>query len=128
MRRALSISLILLLWLPAFAALMPQAGDAGLPFCCRRNGAHHCAMGTSDATAPSVGSGPGAAVGAPSLCPQFPATPAATTAPAFVPVSISVSGPALVAVVYSPGARRDAARAGRLRVELDRGPPVSTLA
>src|SRR5579871_706139 len=105
MRRALSISLILLLWLPALAALIPGIEDERLPFCCRRQGAHHCAMGAAEATAPTVGSG--ADVSARSVCPQFPATPAATIAPACVPVSSAASGPALVAAVYSPGASRE---------------------
>lgn len=125
MRRALSISLILLLWLPAVAALLAGADEARLPYCCRRQGAHHCAMGANEATAP--GDGSGAAVSAPSRCPQFPATPAATTPAAFVPVG-AASGPALVAVLYSPGASRDAARTGRLRLQLDRGPPPSAIA
>src|ERR1700676_4410862 len=99
MRRALSISLILLLWLPAVAALLPGAGDGRLPFCCPRQGAPHCAMGANEAAGQS--DGPGPAIGAPSRCPQFPATPAATTSAAFVPVG-AASGPALVAVVFLP--------------------------
>jgi hypothetical protein len=126
MRRALSISLILLLWLPAVAALLPGAGEARLPFCCRRQGAHHCAMDANGAAAPSDGSG--RAVSAPSLCSQFPSTPAVTTSRVFVPVARPASGPALLLVVHSPGPSRDAARAGRLRAQLDRGPPASAIA
>jgi len=125
MRRTLSISLILLLWLPAVAAVLPGVNDVRLPFCCRRQGTHHCAMGANDAAGQS--DGPGAAIGAPSRCPQFPATPAATTSPAFALVG-AASGPAPAAVVFLPGASRDAARAGRLRAQLDRGPPSFTIA
>ncbi len=32
--------------LPAFTAA--QGGEAGLPACCRRNGAHHCAMSMAE--------------------------------------------------------------------------------
>jgi len=126
MRRALSISLILLLWLPAVAAVLPGAGDARLPFCCRRQGAHHCAMEGNETAAQSNSSG--AAVKAPSLCPQFPSTPAVTTSRAFVPTARPASGPALFVVVYSPGASRDAARSGRLSAQLDRGPPLCAIA
>ena len=126
MRRALSISLILLLWLPAVAAMLPGAGETRLPFCCRRQGAHHGAMEATDAAAPSDGSG--RSVSAQSLCSQFPSTPAVTTSRPFVPVARAASGPALLLVVYSPGASRDAARAGRQRAQLDRGPPASATA
>jgi hypothetical protein len=45
-RRSLAISLLLLFSLPLIAPLLAlQAGANGnLPACCRRNGAHHCAM------------------------------------------------------------------------------------
>ena len=49
MRRLLSILLLAVLLLPLCTPLLalagaPGIGDAGLPACCRRNGAHHCAM------------------------------------------------------------------------------------
>jgi len=124
MRRVLSISLILLLWLPAVAALLPSAGEERLPFCCRRQGVHHCAMDPSHAQS----DGSGRTVSAPSLCSQFPSTPAVTTSRAFVPGTRAATGPALLLVVYLPGASRDAARPGRLRAQLDRGPPASAIA
>jgi len=122
MRRALSISLILLFWLPAFAALLPGSEDVRLPFCCRRQGPHHCAMDSADHGA----SGP--AFRAPSRCPQFPSALPATVAPIFVATAAPAVWSALTSAVYSPVARREAARAGRLRAQLDRGPPFSTLA
>jgi hypothetical protein len=125
MRRALSISLILLLWLPAFAALVPGTEDARLPFCCRRHGVHHCAMDAASAAAETA-SGP--AVSAPSRCSHFPAALPATVSAAFVVYAAPANWTALVAGSYSPAARREAARAGRLRAQLDRGPPASPLA
>lgn len=45
MRRALSISLLLLLMAPAIVPLLgTQAAEDTLPACCRRNGKHHCMM------------------------------------------------------------------------------------
>jgi hypothetical protein len=122
MRRALSISLILLFWLPAFAALLPGSEDVRLPFCCRRQGAHHCAMDSAD----HGSSGP--AFKAPTRCPQFPSVLPATVAPVFVAATVPAVRPALTAGMYSSVARREAARAGRLRAQLDRGPPFSALA
>ena len=122
MRRALSISLILLLWMPALAALLPGSEDVRLPFCCRRQGAHHCAMDSGENT----DSGPVAK--APSSCSEFPAVLPATIAPVFVVAATPAHGPALVSATYSSVARREAASAGRLRAQLDRGPPISALA
>lgn len=122
MRRALSISLILLLWMPALAALLPGSEDVRLPFCCRRQGAHHCAMDSGQ----NADSGP--AVKASSRCSQFPAVLPATIAPVFVAAAIPAHRPTLVSGMYTSAARREAARAGRLRAQLDRGPPASALA
>ena len=121
MRRALSISLTLLLWLGPIASLLPGADEPRLPFCCRRHGAHHCAM---DA-APAQGSG--VALKAPSRCPQFPAL-AVTTAPAFG-LAVPLKGlSALLISKYSPGAGRDDARAGQIETRAGRGPPKPAIA
>ena len=52
MRRLLSISLLLLLVLPIVSPLFAATpSEATLPACCRRNGKHHCSMGTIMGTA-----------------------------------------------------------------------------
>jgi hypothetical protein len=124
MRRALSISLILLLWLPAVAAVLPGIGDVRLPFCCRRQGAHHCAMEADKAQS----DGSGQTVSALSRCSQFPAAPALTRSSAFVPVTRVAGGPALLVAAYARGTARDTARDGRLLAQVDRGPPSSAIA
>ena len=50
-RKLLSILLLAVFGLPIFATLLAsgQSVDAGLPACCRRNGAHHCAMRMAEA-------------------------------------------------------------------------------
>ena len=47
MRRVLSILLLVAFGLPFLSPLfaLSQSADAGLPACCRRSGAHHCAVG-----------------------------------------------------------------------------------
>jgi hypothetical protein len=122
MRRTLSISMILLLWMPTLAALLPGSEDLRLPFCCRRHGVHHCAMDADDGGVQT------AAVKAPARCGQFPAALPATTAPAFVAAAMRPEWPAMVSRIYSSVARREAARAGRLRAQVDRGPPFSSVA
>lgn len=58
MRRLLSISLLLLLTLPIVSPLFAAtASEASIPACCRRNGKHHCDMGTAMATANPQSSG-----------------------------------------------------------------------
>lgn len=48
MRRALSTLLLLAFGLPVIAPPLIWAGpESALPACCRRHGAHHCAMGAS---------------------------------------------------------------------------------
>lgn len=122
MRRLFSISLTLLLWLGPLASLLPGADESRLPFCCRRHGAHHCAM---DA-APAQGSG--VALKAPSRCPQFPAALAVRTAPVFG-LTVPLKGLSAIAISkYSSGASRDDARAGQIETCAGRGPPNSPLA
>jgi hypothetical protein len=93
-----------------------------LPYCCRRHGAHHCAMDSADNGA----SGPG--FNAPAHCPQFPGALPATVAPVFIGAAAPVQWSASASVIYSSFALLETARAGRLRSQLDRGPPSLTLA
>lgn len=44
MRRGFSIFLILLFGVGPLSAMVDGSDDAGLPPCCSRHGAHHCAM------------------------------------------------------------------------------------
>src|SRR3954468_7234748 len=122
MRRALSISLILLLWLPALVALLPASGESRLPFCCRRQGAHHCA------SAAAQNDGPGASLRAPLKCAQFPAARPAISQPAFFIARAPAHWPALVSGHCARISRREAARTGLLRAQVDRGPPSPALA
>jgi hypothetical protein len=124
MRRALSISLILFLWLGPFAAVLPGIDESRLPLCCRRHGAHHCADADNSA-ARSADSGP--SFNASSRCPHFPATVAAATTAAFTP-AVGPAGAAPVVDKYASGASRDAARMGQLRTQANRGPPSSFIA
>jgi hypothetical protein len=124
MRRSLSISLILLLWLGPFAAVLSGSSESRLPFCCRSHGAHHCAM--DDEAAQNTGSGP--VLRAHSRCPQFPATLATTATQKFLAAARLANGTDIIVGMLSPAARRDSARAGLLRTAADRGPPFAVIA
>ena len=129
MRRGVSIVLLLFFALgPLTAALQADELDARLPACCRRHGAHHCAM--SDAMMAKVGAAAAGQpiISAPSHCPYYPQGSFATLSPihAFAPVPNSL--PALLMQDHSPVAARAAARMSQLRTRADRGPPALTLA
>jgi len=81
MRRALSILLALLFGLGPLAAALPASEDARLPACCRRNGAHHCAMSARMARMAEAASDGRAAVSAPATCPHYPGAAMALMAP-----------------------------------------------
>ncbi len=125
MRRTLSISLILLLWLPALAALMPGIADARLPFCCRRQGAHHCAM---DSAAGASNQDADPALAAPSRCLEFPAAVPATVSQPFVTAALPAHWTDLVASLDLRGLRTETAHSGKLSIQFDRGPPAFLLA
>lgn len=68
MRRALSILLVLLFGAGPVSFAFNSSDEASVPACCRRLGAHHCAMDSRQ----SAGASGNAAVKARSRCPQFP--------------------------------------------------------
>ena len=125
MRRSLGVFLILLFWLGPMLSLLPASAESRLPACCRRHGAHHCAM---IAAAYFVPPGAPPQLGAPSQCPLFPGSAAASTAPVHALPALAAGLPVLLAQPHSPAAGRAAARLSQLRTRSNRGPPDSTLA
>lgn len=87
MRRALTLAILLLFGLAPLSALMPGAEDAALPACCRRLGAHHCAMGAAASTTLQDGAG----FAAQNLCPLYRVQVRAIS-PAFLLPSVTESG------------------------------------
>jgi hypothetical protein len=122
MRRILSISLTLLLWLGPLASLLPGSDESQLPFCCRRHGAHHCGMDAASAQGSSV------EVKALSRCAQFPAALGVSTTPAAGLTASAINPLILFIDKYSSGASRNGARAGQIRAAADRGPPSAVVA
>jgi hypothetical protein len=121
MRRLLAILLLAAFGLPAVAPLLAlgQDADANLPLCCRRNGAHHCTMGTTqDSTAPAVSA----------RCPSFP-QPSAVT-PSLTISALIATQPLLklpLATLTSPAQAETQRRISRERSRHTRGPPPETL-
>ncbi len=72
MRRGFSIFLILFFGLGPLSAFVDGSADAGLPPCCRRHGAHHCAL-YAEIMAMRAGRGidPTPGFSAPLTCPLY---------------------------------------------------------
>jgi hypothetical protein len=72
MRRPLAFLLILFFALGPLQGLLEASDDLRLPACCRRNGAHHCAMSETMQAALERAPSPAPAFTAPASCPSFP--------------------------------------------------------
>jgi hypothetical protein len=128
MRRTLSILLVLFFGLGPLAATLGAEEDTSLPACCRRLGAHHCAMRIGDAATMADAASGKAGLRAPSTCPSFPDYAAATTSALHALPASSVTLPSLLAQPHSPAAGRAAARLSQIRTRSGRAPPVDSLA
>jgi len=123
MRRVLSIFLILLFWLGPLAAILPANAESRLPVCCRRHGIHHCAMSMDNTAGMAEAASGRAFLAAPSTCPAFPGSTAATTSAPHALIASSVGMPVLLAHPHAPVAGRAAARLSQIRTRAGRGPP-----
>ena len=117
MRRLVSILLVALFWAGPVSALLPANADAQLPACCRRHGAHHCAMTMAKAPQRSTGSD----FTAPAHCPRYHRSGPAT-APTFTPAA--QLDLAQIPQAPAPLASKRAAVLHRSRTQASRGPPV----
>jgi len=125
MRRGFSTLLILLFGVGPLSAFVAGSEDANLPACCRRNGAHHCAMSARMMAAIARIPDSHPAFTAPLTCSSFPGLSLAILLPAHALTAeaeslraMSFNLPARVAersiLLSTPGL----AHAGR-------GPPIS---
>jgi hypothetical protein len=126
MRRGFSIFLILFFGLGPLSVFI-DSEDANLPACCRRHGAHHCAMAMRMAAIMrDAASGKMPMASAPMTCPEYPGAAALFTAPA----------PALTIAAAGLPVPRQQARvaladyaapeATPTRTHAGRGPPATT--
>jgi hypothetical protein len=132
MRQALSIFLILFFGLGPLAVTLSADDDSRLPACCRRHGAHHCAMSGLTATQMAAlmsAAEPGKQnVKAPTTCPYFPGYTVALNSMTLALAPAPISLPALLAQPHSPAAGRTTALISQIRTRANRGPPASSLA
>jgi len=128
MRQALSICLIFFFGFGPLSAAFQADEESRLPACCRRHGAHHCAMSDS-MTARMLESASGRSIlTAPSHCPLYPNGSCVLNTPVHALAPSTQGLPAFLAQNHSPVAARAAARTSQARTRADRGPPASLIA
>lgn len=122
MRRSLSILLMLVFGLGPLTLAIQQNDDSSLPACCRRHGAHHCAM--SGDAGPQQLNSQLPVFKAPSRCPLFPLRGNAT--PSRVPAVFPILNIPAILVFDTP--LQIASRAHPASIHLGahglRGPPL----
>jgi hypothetical protein len=129
MRRSLASLLILFFGLGPLTATLQASDESRLPACCRRHGAHHCAM--SDAMRSQMAglaSGSTPNFTAPSHCPFYPHGTTATVARIYALAQSAVSLPALFAELHLPATSLAEARISQIRTRAGRGPPCDLFA
>lgn len=128
MQRALSICLILFFGFGPLSAALQGDDDSRLPACCRRHGAHHCAMSDAMMARMAEAASGNSILAAPSHCPLCPNGGFVPNAPIHALTPSTNGLPELLAESHSPAAARAAARMSQLRARADRGPPASVIA
>ncbi len=125
MRRALSIFLVLFFGLGPLTATLSADDESSLPPCCRRHGAHHCAMyDAMIARRVQAASGKPIVTAPPAHCPFYPTNPGATVASIHALASSPVILPSAIEQGHSHAAYQISISMGRIRTRAGRGPPV----
>jgi hypothetical protein len=125
MRRILSIFLVLFFGLGPLTATLQASDDASLPACCRRNGAHHCAMSAALQSWMLRTQSRTPAFSAPSHCPLYPGHSGAFSAPAHALIRTPQGLPALLQQSRITVLYRAILFDAPLRAHANRGPPAS---
>ncbi|MFZ0302721.1 MAG: hypothetical protein WAL75_08550 [Terracidiphilus sp.] len=128
MRRGFSILLMLVLGLGPLSSLIDGSEDVNLPACCRRHGAHHCAMDAQMAAmAQGAQSGRTPMVSAPVTCPSYPGSVAMLSTPAQALATASRTSEAPHRFEYVRIASHTAPLSKPAQTHAGRGPPASSL-
>jgi hypothetical protein len=123
MRRPLAFLFILFFALGPLQGLLEASDDLRLPACCRRHGAHHCAMsediqGTIERATNSTPE-----FTAPATCPSFPGFALGFSTPSHALTARVFFAAALVELANTPFDSGAGVRAIDIRTRSGRGPP-----
>jgi len=128
MRRSFSIFLVLFFALGPLSGLMKGSEDASLPPCCRRHGAHRCAMYAQImAMRARLALDPGPSASAPSTCPLYPGLKFSLLMPAHAVTAAAHVAPGWLVQSPTPAVRMISASPVPLLAHAGRGPPAAKL-
>jgi len=121
MRQAVTAFLVLFFGLGPLTTVLPASDEARLPACCRRTGAHHCAMAMQMA---AMEAGTGRAFSATSHCPDYPGPAAALLSTVYAELVSPAAPPAASSRFGRVPSPMAAILSNRGREVTDRGPPA----
>jgi hypothetical protein len=128
MWRGISTFLVLFFGLWPLTGMLEASDDSRLPPCCRRHGAHHCAMAMQMAAMMAQAeSGSTPMLTAPMTCPLFPGFAGRASAPSHALATSAASLPVLLAQGHSPATIRADARMIPIRTRAARAPPQTDI-
>ena len=127
MRRGFSIFLVLFFGFGPLSAMMPGSEDASLPACCRRNGAHHCAMSMQMVAMMARIADPRPSFSAPLTCPLYPGLTMTILMPAHALTTAHTGLDIAPTLPFAPVFARAAAHSSPSREHSGRAPPASHL-
>jgi hypothetical protein len=125
MRRPLAILMVLFFALGPLQGVLEASDAARLPACCRRNGAHHCAMSENMMAALERAMSSSPAFTASATCPSFPGFALGFSTPSHALLASDAALPVLLEQAYSPIHASSDARLAPVCPRAGRAPPAS---
>lgn len=125
MRRVFSILLVLFFAFGPLQGLLEASDDARLPACCRRHGAHHCAMADQVMAMMARSNGSTPFVVAPGTCSSFPGCNLGISTPSHALAASQLALPVLLERAHSPVTASQDVRMIPFLSRAGRAPPLS---
>ncbi len=126
MQRGFSIFLVLVFGLGPLTPALGASQDVELPACCRRHGAHHCAMAMQMARRmEQARSGSAPIFTTPLTCPYYPGPGALLVGPTPALASAAAPLPEPVARTFAQTVRRSSVFSRPATTHAGRGPPTA---
>ena len=125
MRRPLAFLLILFFALGPLQGVLEAGEDSRLPACCRRQGAHHCAMSEEMQAAMERATSTAPAFSAPATCPSFPGFALGFSTPSHALTPSGSTALILLEQPHTPPVEQSDVRTCDLLTRSGRAPPSS---